>query len=77
MTKNFPEGLLAWAGHRDGGVKKPFRRETGRPAGVRITTPLMIRLRDWAKCLSEGDKVPTSILLVGGLAMGKLMRLKD
>lgn len=70
-AKPFPEGLLAWAGHREGGVKKPFRRDTGRPAGVRITTPLMVRLKDWAKRLAEGESVPTSILLVGGPGNGK------
>jgi hypothetical protein len=71
LSKTFPEGFFAWAGHRDGGVKKPFRRETGRPAGIRINTPLMIRLREWAKRFSNGEKVAASILLVGGPGNGK------
>ena len=69
--KLFPSRLLLWAGHRDGGVKKPFLRGTGRPAGVRIATPLMVRLKDWAIRLSKGEPVPTSILLVGGPGNGK------
>jgi hypothetical protein len=70
-TSDFPEGLLLWAGHRDGGVKKPFRKGTGRPAGARIQTPLLLRLAAWAKRLATGEAVPTAILLVGGPGNGK------
>lgn len=70
-TPDLPAGLLKWAGHREGGVKKPFQRGTGRPAGIQIMTPLLQRLHEWAKNLAKGNKVPTSILLVGGPGNGK------
>lgn len=70
-TPDLPAGLLKWAGHREGGVKKPFQRGTGRPAGIQIMTPLLERLQGWAKSLVKGEEVPTSILLVGGPGNGK------
>ena len=35
----FPEGLTVWAGHRDGGVRRPFKHDSGRPTGGQIETP--------------------------------------
>lgn len=71
VSPDLPAGLLKWAGHREGGVKKPFQSGSGRPAGVQILTPLLERLHGWARELAEGKKVPTSILLVGGPGNGK------
>ena len=69
----FPEALMAWAGHRDGGVRKPFRPESGRPAGgQRIETPLVKRLHGWVNRLVAGEPgTPNAILLVGGPGNGK------
>ncbi|MGI9344978.1 MAG: hypothetical protein ACR2PW_01780 [Gammaproteobacteria bacterium] len=67
----YPDDLLKWAGHRSGGVKKPFHRGSGRPAGQRFKTALSARLMDWATKYVNGEGVPTSILLVGGPGNGK------
>jgi hypothetical protein len=67
----FPEGLLKWAGHRDGGVRRPFSRGSGRPTGTQIETPLTRRLNAWVKSLVAGEKVPRAVLLVGGPGNGK------
>lgn len=67
----YPAGLLTWAGHRQGGVKDPFNRNTGRPAQVRVKTPLVERLSDWVQRLIGGESVPRVILLVGGPGNGK------
>lgn len=69
--QNYPNDLIKWAGHRSGGVKKPFRRDTGRPAGKRFETALAVRLRKWATMIAEGAEVPSHILLVGGPGNGK------
>lgn len=68
---NYPAELLTWAGHRRGGVKKPFNKETGRPAQVRVETPLVKRLKTWVHDLVDGKNVPRVILLVGGPGNGK------
>lgn len=67
----FPEGLINWAGHRDGGVRRPFKADTGRPTGHQILTPLRIRLHSWVKKLVGGELVPRVVLLVGGPGNGK------
>lgn len=68
----YPLGLLDWAGHRGGGVRKPFRPDSGRPTGRQIITPLIQRLQRWAKSLaSNTESVPRTILLVGGPGNGK------
>jgi hypothetical protein len=67
----FPEGLSRWSGHRDGGVRRPFKPDTGRPTGEQLETPLVSRLRDWVRDLVAGDNVPHVILLVGGPGNGK------
>lgn len=71
-TQLYPAGLLKWSGHRSGGVRKPFRSESGRPAG-KINTPLTDRLEQWAKQLplDTGRKLPYCLLLVGGPGNGK------
>ena len=67
----FPEGLLVWAGHRDGGVRRPFKDDSGRPTGGQIETPLVKRLREWVSKLVAGDNVPRVLLLAGGPGNGK------
>ena len=67
----FPEGLARWSGHRDGGVRKPFKHDSGRPTGLQIETPLVKRLNDWVHGLVSGDDVPRVLLLVGGPGNGK------
>lgn len=68
----FPDGLLNWAGHRDGGVKKPFSANSGRPTGQQIETGLTQRLQRWASALSMGEEeTPVAIFLVGGPGNGK------
>ena len=76
MSKNpdsvFPNNLLDWAGHRDGGVKKPFSTNSGRPTGALIETNLTQKLQDWANDLSGGqNNVPLAMFLVGGPGNGK------
>lgn len=67
----FPEGLVNWAGHRDGGVRRPFRQNTGRPTGSQITTPLVDRLNSWTLDLAKGNSTPRFVFLVGGPGNGK------
>ena len=68
----YPAGLLRWAGHRDGGVRKPFRKDSGRPTGMRITTPLVSKLQTWVKnILNDPLSTPRTLLLVGGPGNGK------
>ncbi len=71
ILKKFPEGLLDWAGHRSGGVKKMFYSSSGRPAGV-IYTDLLRMIDRWAKDLSfDMESAPRIILLIGGPGNGK------
>ncbi len=68
----YPAGLLSWAGHRSGGVRKPFLSTSGRPTGKRLDTPLLKRLKTWVDDLAGGvDGTPGSLLLVGGPGNGK------
>lgn len=68
----FPAGLMRWAGQRDGGVRKPFESDSGRPAGKQFKTPVVTRLRGWVDALvTDGAPVPRAILLVGGPGNGK------
>lgn len=70
-NRPYPAGLLDWAGHRVGGVKRLFHAASGRPAGDVVHTPLLRRLTRWAQSLAAGDKVPRVVLLVGGPGNGK------
>lgn len=67
----FPKGLIGWAGHRSGGVRRMFDVGSGRPAGAVVETALIRRLREWATNLSAGRDVPKVVLLVGGPGNGK------
>lgn len=67
----FPEGLVSWAGYRDGGVRRPFRNDSGRPTGGQIETPLVKRLNNWVADLVAGKDVPRAMFLVGGPGNGK------
>ena len=72
--EKFPKGLLSRSGLKQGGVRKPFQRESGRPTGEQISTPLVSRLNKWVDGIvspSEHSKHPRSILLVGGPGNGK------
>ena len=69
---SFPSGLLDWAGHRVGGVKRLFHLASGRPSGRVIDTPLLHRLTEWSQALARADgATPRVILLVGGPGNGK------
>jgi hypothetical protein len=69
----FPEGLLDWAGHRAGGVRKLFYEKSGRPAESVIRTGLLQRLEDWTNGLADASIqiCPPIVLLVGGPGNGK------
>jgi hypothetical protein len=70
--KDFPQGLLAWAGHRAGGVRRLFDDASGRPSGVIVQTPLLKRLADWAGALvANPSQQPKIVLLLGGPGNGK------
>jgi hypothetical protein len=70
--EGFPTGLLDWAGHRAGGVKRLFHGQSSRPSGDVIRTPLLAKLEDWAaSVLQEGGESPRIVLLVGGPGNGK------
>ena len=44
---NFPQELFDWAGHKKGGVKKPFDETSGRPNGKVIETSLTRKINEW------------------------------
>lgn len=72
MPELFPKGLLNWAGQRSGGVRRLFHDGSGRPAGTVIETPLLERVRRWARGLvSSPSATPRVLLLVGGPGNGK------
>jgi len=62
---------MRWAGHHEGGVRRPFQEESGRPAGRQYETPLVRRLNQWVDDLASGLGVPRAILLIGGPGNGK------
>jgi hypothetical protein len=68
----FPSGLLDWAGHRGGGVRRLFDDHSGRPGEAVFETNLLYRLRQWSREISEGvEGAPRIVLLVGGPGNGK------
>lgn len=68
----YPAGLLDWAGHRGGGVRRLFDESSGRPGEAVFETNLLGRLRDWARRVAAGDEeAPRVVLLVGGPGNGK------
>lgn len=68
----FPAGLLEWAGHRSGGVRRLFHSGSGRPSGVVIQTSLLDRLKLWVDALANNvPGTPRVVLLVGGPGNGK------
>ena len=71
-TASYPDGLLDWAGHRKGGVRRLFYSANGRPSGEVIRTSLLGRLERWAQSLATGiAKSPNVVLLAGGPGNGK------
>lgn len=76
-SHEFPKSLLEWAGHRSGGVRKPFFEASGRPCKVVIDTPLLSRLRNWTSDVVTLPGTPRSILLVGGPGNGKTEAVED
>jgi len=77
LSKEFPAGLLEWAGNRSGGVRKPFFEASGRPCKAVIDTPLLLRLRNWAADVVLGPSSPKSVFLVGGPGNGKTEAVED
>lgn len=71
--QKFPEAFLNWAGSKQGGVRNPFKKLSGRPAGYRIETSLSNRLNQWVQevVLDYSESTPTAIILVGGPGNGK------
>jgi hypothetical protein len=67
----FPDALIKWAGHRDGGVRLPFNSSSGRPTGKQISTPLVKRLASWAADVVLDSEQPRIVMLVGGPGNGK------
>ncbi|BAO27839.1 hypothetical protein SUTH_00019 [Sulfuritalea hydrogenivorans sk43H] len=71
-TPSLPAGLLDWAGHKSGGVRRLFHSAGGRPTGDVVFTPLLARLGGWCKAIASGlEGTPRIILLVGGPGNGK------
>ena len=73
----YPAALVEWAGHRSGGVRKPFYEASGRPCKVVIDTPLLLRLRGWAQEVASSQKAPRTVLLIGGPGNGKTEAVED
>ena len=68
----YPYGLLDWAGHRSGGLRRLFYAEGNRPSGAVIRTRLLDRLEGWADSLASNmATVPKVVLLIGGPGNGK------
>ncbi|MCF1464052.1 hypothetical protein FS827_22365 [Agrobacterium vitis] len=68
----FPAGLLEWAGHRSGGVRRLFDQKSGWSSEGVLETNLLSRLAKWASMVRDGDpQAARVILLVGGPGNGK------
>lgn len=63
---------MQWAGHRNGGVRRPFVDETGRPTENQIKTNIVKKLDSWVSdIVSNKSGTPNVVLLVGGPGNGK------
>lgn len=72
VAKPYPAGLLEWAGHRAGGVRRLFDDTSGRPSGSVVRTSLLERLDGWtADIADDATGAPHAIFLVGGPGNGK------
>lgn len=68
----FPEGLINWSGPKKGGVRQPFKEDTGRPVNEQLITPLVEKLSNWVSAIIAGKSgTPSAVLLVGGPGNGK------
>ena len=77
---SYPAGLLDWAGHRKGGVRKPFDNETGRPLGKQLETKLVNQLNIWQDELIQNEyktKPPGLSCLWAALETGSLTLSMD
>lgn len=69
---SYPARLLDWAGHRGGGVRRLFDKESGRPGEAIFETNLLHRLREWTgEIARQSPDAPRIVLLVGGPGNGK------
>lgn len=74
----FPKGLVEWAGHHSGGVKRLFDHSSGRPSKDLLKTNLINRLETWAVALSQKDpNIPRVLFLVGGPGNGKTEAIEN
>lgn len=72
ISSLFPEGLINWAGHHSGGVKRLLDSNSGQPNNELLVTSLLIRLESWVESLCKDSRnVPRIIFLVGGPGNGK------
>lgn len=72
VASRFPRGLVEWAGHHSGGVKRLFDSRSGRPGKELLRTSLISRLEAWAGEVASGThNAPRILLLVGGPGNGK------
>ncbi len=73
INELYPLGFVNWSGSKKGGVRHPFKENSGRPAGEKIETPLTIKLENWVDGIVNGgvENPPRAILLIGGPGNGK------
>ena len=75
---NFPKGLVEWAGHHSGGVKRLFDISSGRPGKDLLKTNLIIRLEKWVSSVVTNEShVPRILFLVGGPGNGKTEAIEN
>jgi hypothetical protein len=75
---SFPNGLVEWAGHHSGGVKRLFDASSGRPGKDLLKTNLIIRLEKWVgSVVANESHVPRILFLVGGPGNGKTEAIEN